>query len=62
MVSFTTIVLLATSSIASAASLQSRASSAVDSTMLYAYGATPDSGIGGVRLTYGDGKQSIPRT
>ncbi|GME25431.1 Cytochrome P450 [Neofusicoccum parvum] len=55
MVSFTTIVLLATSSIASAASLQSRASSAVDSTMLYAYGATPDSGIGGVRLTYGDG-------
>lgn len=53
--SFNTIVLLATSSIASAASLQPRLSNSIDSTMLWAYGATPDSGIGGVRLTYGDG-------
>ncbi|OJD38658.1 cytochrome p450 protein [Diplodia corticola] len=56
MVSITSLVLLAASSIASAASvpLEARAA-AFDSKMVYAYGATPDAGIGGVRLTYGDG-------
>lgn len=56
MVSITSIVLLATSSFAAAASvpLEVRAST-VSNSMLYAYGATPDAGIGGVRLTYGDG-------
>ncbi|KAH7031824.1 hypothetical protein B0J12DRAFT_312941 [Macrophomina phaseolina] len=55
MVSFASIILLATSSIASAASLQPRAAEAIQNRMLYAYGAQPDAGIGGVRLTYGDG-------
>ena len=55
MVSLINIVLLASTTIASAASLQPRLSSSIDTTMLWAYGATPDSGIGGVRLTYGDG-------
>ncbi|KAF4310329.1 Cytochrome P450 [Botryosphaeria dothidea] len=54
MVSINSLILLATSTIASAASLQPRAES-ISNRMLYAYGAQPDAGIGGVRLTYGDG-------
>lgn len=55
MVSINSLILLATSTIASAASLQPRAES-ISNRMLYAYGAQPDAGIGGVRLTYGDGE------